>query len=237
MVSAPSLRPAASPVSAAGAPTARTALLVGIGGICLSILLGVVILATGGSAAGGSTLGIDVWWHDVMLATRTDGLVSVSVFLEVLGGIIPMVAVGGIGVVLFLVMRRPWSALTYGGGLILAELIAAVLKVVVHRPRPMDSLTDMTMGAYPSGHTVAAAAVVVALALIFRRRWVWALAILYIVVMSLSRTYLEAHWLTDTIGGALLGASAAMLTWSIVSRLEAAWAARHPAARPLAPRA
>jgi membrane-associated phospholipid phosphatase len=37
---------------------------------------------------------------------------------------------------------------------------------------------------------------------------VWALA------MALSRTYLGAHWLSDTIGGLILGAGVAVIVWA-----------------------
>jgi len=33
----------------------------------------------------------------------------------------------------------------------------------------------------------------------------WALAVLWIVAMALSRTVLDEHWLSDVVAGALLG--------------------------------
>jgi undecaprenyl-diphosphatase len=54
----------------------------------------------------------------------------------------------------------------------------------------------------------------VALAFILRRTWVWFAGAAWIILMALSRTYLGAHWLSDTVGGALLGAGVAVLVWA-----------------------
>jgi undecaprenyl-diphosphatase len=35
--------------------------------------------------------------------------------------------------------------------------------------------------------------------------------------MALSRTYIGAHWVSDTIGGMILGAAVALLLWAPVA--------------------
>ena len=63
----------------------------------------------------------------------------------------------------------------------------------------------------------------VALVLLFttpgpRRRWWWTLAGLGVVGMAWSRTYLQVHWLTDVIAGALLGSGISLLVFAIAQR-------------------
>jgi membrane-associated phospholipid phosphatase len=59
----------------------------------------------------------------------------------------------------------------------------------------------------------------VLLALLVPRWWVALAGAVYVVMMALSRTYLGAHWLTDTVGGAVFGASTALAAWAAFAPL------------------
>jgi membrane-associated phospholipid phosphatase len=117
---------------------------------------------------------------------------------------------------LLLAWRRYWLRLAaFALAVITSELLIGWMKAAVDRPRPPDSLIATTGAAFPSGHAIATAVTAVGLVLVLAppgpKRWRWEVnAVIFTSVMALSRVYLRAHWLTDTVAGALLGAGLAL---------------------------
>ena len=137
----------------------------------------------------------------------------------------------GIAVIL-LIVKKPWSALYFVVATVVSAGLVQLLKSLFGRARPMDILVTADFGSFPSGHVANAATMAVTLAILLQRRWVWAAGAAYVVLMLLSRTYLGAHWLSDTIGGLLLGAAVAVLLWApLASRLQKEWSAPAATAR------
>ncbi|MCS7257587.1 MAG: phosphatase PAP2 family protein [Thermomicrobium sp.] len=101
-----------------------------------------------------------------------------------------------------------------------ASTVSFVTKRLVRRPRPNHPAVRIPIAqprdaSYPSGHVVTYTAFWLAalLALAERARWLWlratliASAIVLVGTVGLSRIYLGHHWLTDVLGGYLLGGS------------------------------
>jgi len=120
--------------------------------------------------------------------------------------------------VVLLVLRRPWGALLFVAGSAVSAGIVQVLKTLYGRARPEEILLDLDSGSYPSGHVANAATIAVLATVLVARWWVAVAGAAYVVLMAFSRTYLGAHWVTDTVGGALLGASVALLGWALLAR-------------------
>lgn len=85
-----------------------------------------------------------------------------------------------------------------------------IFKHALRTPRPfwLDAslkLSEEVSYGLPSGHAQIATAMYPYLAFWVRRSWFWLLAVLGILVMSLSRIYLGVHFVHDILGGQLLG--------------------------------
>lgn len=114
----------------------------------------------------------------------------------------------------WLIIKRHWLAVAHW---LAAGLFAAIatwtLKQTLHLPRPGDGVYQGIMSySFPSAHTVLATCLYGFLAVMIARetppKWRWPIytgAWLIILSIGFSRLYLGAHWLSDVIGGMLLG--------------------------------
>jgi undecaprenyl-diphosphatase len=182
--------------------------------VALSCLLGWWIFARGSDV-----FTIDTWWNGAVAQMWSPVLTGFSRVMNWVGGgwfgVLAVPIAGAVGLIL---LRRPWAAAYF----LAAEAVSAagvqVLKHVFGRVRPDDILVLTDHGSYPSGHVANAATIATAAVVIFPRLWVMLVGAAWILLMAFSRTYLHAHWLSDTLGGALLGIGAALLVAAAFAR-------------------
>lgn len=198
--------------------TRRWPLISAVVAIVLAAALGGLIAIGAGNAA----LEPDNEWLESVAEQRIIWLDAPALLLNWLGAGIVGVYIIPIGTVLVLcVLRRFWAALYYGLAALLSVLLVQLLKGLFDRPRPEEMMVVSDAGSFPSGHVANAATIAVTLGIIVSRTWVWYAGAIYTILMLLSRTYLGVHWLTDTIGGALVGAGVAVIVWApFASRLQ-----------------
>ena len=189
----------------------------GLSAVVVAVLLGLVILLRHNAP-----FPFDEAWMGEILEHRAAWLEIPSLVLNFLGGgwfariLVPLGTI-----VALLLVRKAWAAAYYALAVLLSVLAVQVLKAVFDRPRPEEILVVSDVGSFPSGHVANAATLAVALALILGRTWIWYVGVIYTIAMALSRTYLGAHWLSDTVGGLLIGAGVAVIVWApLATRLD-----------------
>lgn len=162
-------------------------------------------------AAGGEPLRLDLAVHRGMFGLRNPLADAPLAMLSTLGDW-QVLAPAVLAVALWLLWRRRWIAAAHwiaapGFGLLLAGALGWLLDV----PRP-PAATLASGFSFPSTQVTLATvvygffAVLVARELPGRRRaWPYVMAGLLVGVVGFSRLYLGAHWLSDVLGGILLG--------------------------------
>jgi undecaprenyl-diphosphatase len=176
------------------------------------LLLGVVVTCV---VATSSVLQpLDERFRELMVAARWAPLVAVCKALNVGFGTAVLWPVRVV-VTVVIALRRQWSTLfAWVATVAISELLIGPVKAVVDRPRPPGALVATSAASYPSGHAIASAVTAIGVVMALttgRRRLHWmVVAVVVSAAVALSRTYLSAHWLTDVIGGSLLGAGLAL---------------------------
>ena len=220
------------------------------GRVLAHLALGAAMVVAGGIATG--LLVGRVWPSEVLrlidrpvtralVGIRGPLLTDVMHAITALGGtafVTAVVAVAAVGSY-YVTRRRRWPTF------LLATILGAValdnfVKYVINRPRPMlRPLVDPFGSSFPSGHTAAAAALCGALAFLLSRdrgrgtqAVIWATAGVIVVLVAVSRIYLGAHWLTDVVGGAMLGGF-----WTSVTARATEYAPEVPPGTTARPRA
>ncbi|MCB2218695.1 phosphatase PAP2 family protein [Desulfofustis glycolicus] len=133
---------------------------------------------------------------------------------------------------LFYARGRIGDAALLLGGLLGASLFVHILKRLFARPRPEVENLLVAMPpdfSFPSAHTGQAVAFSIACALILSRQneltgalVIWGMLLAFAVLVGVSRVYLQVHYLSDVLVGALLGGCWVLL----LSRLLGLWLPR-----------
>lgn len=196
-------------------PLTPTGILLRRRGVVPLIVASFALLALAAALAHGALLlEVDEPIQRAVEGARTPDLTRFFRTVSRLGGT-ATVAVGLV-VLLTLAWRRCRSlALVLLAATLARPVLEWVLKAGIDRSRPdLDQLVSGHGPSFPSGHVMAAMALwgllpsVVAL-LTHRRRLWWASVAASGVIIGLvaaSRVYLGVHWLSDVVGGLLLGA-------------------------------
>jgi membrane-associated phospholipid phosphatase len=189
------------------------------------LLAGLLLLAIAAAFAGvmratrpsPPTAGLDRGWLSLVTGTRSAPLTDLSKALSLIGG-----PAGGTVIVaalcLALLAVRRWRTALYlalagAGGSACSQLV----KHIVLRHRPPHPLVSADLGSFPSGHVITTLGVGLALVIAFARpglrRYLLPAVAAATALMMFCRTYLAAHWLSDTMESLPIAAGLGLILW------------------------
>jgi membrane-associated phospholipid phosphatase len=102
-----------------------------------------------------------------------------------------------------------------------------LLKEVVKRPRPYVTYPDLRnvtiedSWSFPSGHTSASFAFATSMSLSYPKWYVIVPSYTFASAIGFSRMYLNVHYPSDVLVGAILGSASAWFTWKVSKKLRA----------------
>ena len=190
----------------------------------LSLLALILLLATAGFILLSQLAGHFPFMHNLnqlvfhtLQALHSPPFDHVMVFITGMGDIRLLAGLVLLTAIYLFITRQYLALWHWLAAFIFPLLLVEILKQFYALPRPpgIEMLQDY---AYPSGHATLATATYGFLAILLARdvRSAYRLALyisasLLILLIAFSRLYLGAHWLTDVIGGMLLGLAWAAL--------------------------
>ena len=143
----------------------------------------------------------------------------IATALSALGSV---AGVGGVIALALIVLRRRNAAVVAIGVPLAAFVMDALLKLLFHRARPAGALIPLPQSySFPSGHATVAAATYLTIGLLLSDRLAStraktlcvAVCALIAIAIGGSRVYLGVHYLSDVVGGLVLGTA-----WALVGR-------------------
>lgn len=199
----------------------------GVGALLAAMVMGAALTAPGPDLPSA----MDIGWNRLMIGIQVPALVGFAEAMNHIGGgwiatyLIPPVIVAAL-----LISRRWRAALFVFVSLLASAGTVQLLKSLFGRTRPEEMLVISDFGSFPSGHTANAATIATLAILLFPRLWVVLVGLLWAIAMAFSRTLLSVHWLSDTVGGMLVGVGTVLIVGAIMlAWVRASSAAQLPA--------
>jgi membrane-associated phospholipid phosphatase len=189
------------------------------------LVAGIVLLACAAAFAGvmradlahPPVAGLDHDWLSLVAGTRTGALTDLFKALSLVGGPVGATIIVAVLCVLLLVVGRWRTALYIALAEASGSACSQLVKHAVLRHRPPHPLVTADLGSFPSGHVITTLGVGLALTVAFtrpgHRRYPLAVVAAATALMMFGRTYLAAHWLTDTVESLPLAAGLGLILW------------------------
>ena len=170
------------------------------------------------------TMNIDNSLMSYIIGFRNDSLTKKMINITNIGGGYSLIA---ISLLLLIFIKNKKIPLIIICNLIFVFLTSQLFKIIFRRERPSEVFLIYTSDfGFPSGHTMVCVAYVIVILYILYNKLdntmlkvlISMVLIILVILIAFSRMYLGVHYLTDIIGGLLLGISFSMLFIKYISK-------------------
>lgn len=156
---------------------------------------------------------IDLSINQIMPEVQNSFFTEISKGISFIFDIYSMIVISFIVAVVLWLKRWKKEGVFFALIMIINAGFIYLIKEVVQRARPLNAIINETGFAFPSGHATTSVVFFGLLCyLTFKyaktkslKIWVYCISILMILLIGFSRIYLNIHWLSDVLGGFLLG--------------------------------
>ena len=181
--------------------------------------------------------GTDVRVENLLYVFRDDGFIKFFYWVTLLGNWQIIVSFGVVLSIIFFILRKKVYILALWIAIFGTQLFDTLGKITFNRPRPISAIFIENTTSFPSGHAAIVVAFYGFISYVIlrtregRRKKINVLIISFgiIFLIGFSRMYLGLHYLSDVIGGYLLGA-----LWLIIAISIYEWAAYKQAVKNIA---
>jgi len=160
---------------------------------------------------------------DLEFITKVDSFISsnihelynpilnkIMIFITSIDNPIPISIISALFIAYFLYKKYYFEMSFFVISIVTSSLLVVIIKFLVKRPRPLHKLIEVGGYSFPSGHATISTTLAFSLYLIFKDRvksetFLLFLAIIYPLVISFTRVYLNVHYLSDVLAGIGLG--------------------------------
>ncbi len=156
---------------------------------------------------------LDILVHSYIDIVRTSGLTEFMYMVSRFFDPAPFILISIFTTLFIYCIRGLKYASLFATAIACGSVMVWVLKVVLNVARPSLGVVEAFGKSFPSGHALVATIFFVLLIFIFddyikgfSRKFFNCACIFCIFIVSVSRIYLGVHWVSDVVGGIVLGA-------------------------------
>ena len=167
---------------------------------------------------------IDSYMESLVIGIRNDKLTVIMTNITNIARAYSLIA---ISILLLFIIRDKKIPLSIIINLVAVFLTSQVFKFIFRRPRPdILALVRATGYSYPSGHTMVSTAYFVFITYLLCKKmknklnktFLIIISVIMLLLIGFSRIYLGVHYLSDVIGGFLLGIAYLMIYIKVIDK-------------------